>query len=354
MTEWFAAIGEVEESNAFREEDNRKVDRLEALYQHIGLPYERPVEFEARALTDRSPAFEQLLAERGDALCAIRLVPKTAELPKLRQRGVPLRECYEQWFLKQEIDPDAYIAYVCPHSETLLWSATFVIANDRIFGEIIRGLHSQLTHGETDAGLRQFAFDLSSWSWSEEDAEAADVIQQMLSLIRVTDPTKQTTLRETLSAEFSHDYLRGYFEATVWPDHKMYFIDYNRMLPKYIPEPNIQSAMPVTGTELRGASAQTGTATGRAVIVTPDTIETTIFNEGDILVCANTDVRFLPLMQKCGAIVTDKGGILSHAAIISRELKKPCLIGTKHATQTIKTGDRIHVDATTGVVRILG
>ncbi len=83
MTEWFAAIGNVDRSNKFREEDNRKVDRLEVLFQAFGLLYERPVILPAKVLTDSTLVWQELLAVRGDELCAIRLVPNRPELPKI-------------------------------------------------------------------------------------------------------------------------------------------------------------------------------------------------------------------------------------------------------------------------------
>lgn len=75
------------------------------------------------------------------------------------------------------------------------------------------------------------------------------------------------------------------------------------------------------------------------------------FKSGDILVTGATRPEFLSLMVKAGAIVTDAGGILSHAAITARELKKPCVIGTKIATKVFKDGDRVEVDAEAGIVR---
>ncbi len=77
------------------------------------------------------------------------------------------------------------------------------------------------------------------------------------------------------------------------------------------------------------------------------------FKEGDILVTGMTRPEFVPLMKKSGAIVTDEGGITCHAAIVSRELNKTCIIGTKIATKVFKDGDLIEVDAERGVVRIL-
>ncbi|MSR85351.1 hypothetical protein EXS71_02860 [Candidatus Uhrbacteria bacterium] len=352
MTEWFEAIGDKTDSEAFRAEDNKKVDRLEILYQTIELPYERSEPFPARALFDRSPEFMRVLETRGAELCAIRLVPSRADLPKLRQRGLSLKECYENWFLQQEINPDDYTAYVCPHSETLLWSATFVVNQDRIFGEIIEGLHSQLTHGDTKKPLYQFFYNGSEWKWSTKHPEAAKQIARMIDLIRVSDRNKQSVLEERLQAEFYRDYLGGYFESTVWPDDRVYIIDYNRLLPKFIPTPSLtiweetkESGM------LKGSVAYPGYASGPVVIVAEGDLSSIEFPEGAILVCDNTDVRYLPLMKKAGAIVTNRGGILSHAAIVARELKKPCLIGTGDATTKLKTGDQIEVDADHGIVR---
>lgn len=73
--------------------------------------------------------------------------------------------------------------------------------------------------------------------------------------------------------------------------------------------------------------------------------------KGDILVTTMTRQDFVPAMRRAAAIVTDEGGVTSHAAIISRELKIPCVVGTKVATQVFKDGDRVEVDATRGIVR---
>jgi len=78
-----------------------------------------------------------------------------------------------------------------------------------------------------------------------------------------------------------------------------------------------------------------------------------VFNRGDILVSHMTTPDFIHLMKKAGAIITDEGGITCHAAIVSRELKKPCIIGTKIATQVFKDGDMVEVDAENGIVKII-
>jgi rifampicin phosphotransferase len=78
-----------------------------------------------------------------------------------------------------------------------------------------------------------------------------------------------------------------------------------------------------------------------------------IFNDGEILVTTMTRPEFVPIMQKALAIVTDEGGLTSHAAIVSRELGTPCVIGTKVATQVLKDGDLVEVDANKGIVKKL-
>ncbi|MDP3794019.1 MAG: PEP-utilizing enzyme, partial [Candidatus Uhrbacteria bacterium] len=77
------------------------------------------------------------------------------------------------------------------------------------------------------------------------------------------------------------------------------------------------------------------------------------FQDNAILVTTMTTPEFVPIMKKAKAIITDEGGVLCHAAIIARELKKPCIIGTKIATQVLKDGDKVEVDANQGIVRIL-
>jgi len=76
-------------------------------------------------------------------------------------------------------------------------------------------------------------------------------------------------------------------------------------------------------------------------------------NQGDILISFATNPNLVPAMKKAGAIVTDEGGITCHAAIVSRELGIPCVVGTKVATKWLKDGDLIEVDATNGIVRKL-
>ena len=76
------------------------------------------------------------------------------------------------------------------------------------------------------------------------------------------------------------------------------------------------------------------------------------FKKGDIIITPMTTPDMMLALNLASAIVTDEGGVTCHAAIISRELKKPCVIGTKIATKYIKDGDMVEVDADNGIVKI--
>ncbi len=103
---------------------------------------------------------------------------------------------------------------------------------------------------------------------------------------------------------------------------------------------------------LYGNTASLGNVTGKVKIVLRQS-DFYKFEEGDILITGMTRPEFVPLMKKAGAIVTDEGGITSHAAIISRELRKPCVIATRIATKSFEDNDLVEVNANHGVVKLL-
>ena len=77
------------------------------------------------------------------------------------------------------------------------------------------------------------------------------------------------------------------------------------------------------------------------------------FKKGDILIAPMTSPEYVFLIKLSSAIITDTGGLTSHAAIVSRELKIPCIVGTKIATKALKDGDLVEVDTDKGIVKII-
>ncbi len=106
-------------------------------------------------------------------------------------------------------------------------------------------------------------------------------------------------------------------------------------------------------TEFKGNPAYKGKVIGRVKLILINNPKRINFNKGDILVAISTNPNLLSFIEKAAAIITDEGGITCHAAIISRELKIPCIVGTKIATKVLKDGDLVEVDANKGVVKII-
>lgn len=107
-----------------------------------------------------------------------------------------------------------------------------------------------------------------------------------------------------------------------------------------------------SATALKGTTAYPGKVTGKVRVIL-DPSANNKFDEGDILVTGMTRPEYLDLVKKSAAFITDAGGMLSHAAITARELKKPCVVGTQVATKILKDGMEVEVDAEKGIVTIV-
>ena len=104
--------------------------------------------------------------------------------------------------------------------------------------------------------------------------------------------------------------------------------------------------------ELIGQTASPGKARGvvKIIEVVKDMPK---MKQGDIMLSETTYPALVSAMKKAAAIVTNVGGLTCHAAIVARELKIPCVVGTKIATQILKDGDRVEVNADEGIVKII-
>jgi phosphohistidine swiveling domain-containing protein len=120
---------------------------------------------------------------------------------------------------------------------------------------------------------------------------------------------------------------------------------------KYIREKGYLKADKFEKTDsAKGVGAFAGKVTGRVRLIL-STRDIGKFRKGEIIVSQMTDPHYLPIMKKAAAFVTDEGGLLCHAAIVARELKKPCVISTKVATKIFKDGDLVEIDANRGIIR---
>ncbi|MES2225792.1 MAG: PEP-utilizing enzyme [Patescibacteria group bacterium] len=118
------------------------------------------------------------------------------------------------------------------------------------------------------------------------------------------------------------------------------------------------TALP-TGSTIKGITANKGKATGKVLTAPMLNDHRAIsklderMEKGDILVAESTSPDLMSLCRKASAIVADQGGMLSHAAIVSRELGIPCVIQAGSATRQLRDGDIVEVDADAGIIRII-
>jgi phosphohistidine swiveling domain-containing protein len=140
---------------------------------------------------------------------------------------------------------------------------------------------------------------------------------------------------------------KRYEKSLYFSDKKGYKVLYDQEIEKILEslEEKVEDV-----SEIKGQHACSGTAKGKVKIINLKE-DMSKMEKGDILVSVSTNPDLVPAMEKAAAFVTDTGGITSHAAIVAREMEKPCVIGTKIATKVLKDGDMVEVDAENGIVR---
>lgn len=285
LSEWFEKIGH-SNVEALRLEDNEKRERLNVLGQRLGLPFDKPNKFSARAVAERRPKFVEFLADHGQELCALRLIPLDPKLPKLRLRGQTVEKVLD-WFVEQTIDLDQYRAEFEPHAKETLWSTIFVVNQKGIFGEIISGGHYQLTQGVFDGHEPiSFSFDFTNWYFSQPNSEAEQHVIEIVGRLKINNLGDQEFLRQELNSTFVNDYLCGYFETVYSEDFGLWFCDYNRLLGETLDNNFI--VIKNEGEEIFGQTGCSGRVRGRVRVLSPENIFNNQFQDGEILVCSIT------------------------------------------------------------------
>ena len=356
LSEWFENLG-YKSTTEFRVEDNEKRERLRFLKEQIGMPFDQPVQFDATDLSQNTKNFEKYFQKHSEEYCALRLIPKDPGLPKLRMRGLIIRKAMD-WFKEQEIDPVKYRAEFIPHSEQPIWSTIFIVNKNGIFGEIIKGMHNQLTQGLFDENKPiLFSYDFKKLLLSQKNLDAEEEVRRIIDYLYVKDSKKKRAIKKELGVKFFKNFFEGYFETISTEEYGLWFIDFNRILGKVYSNFVLKIKASViksnTAKTIKGNPASRGKAKGIARIVNEGNRVSTTLKKGEILICEMTTPDYIVHIKKASAIVTDKGSILCHAAIVAREFGIPCIVGTNDATSLLKEGDKIEVDASEGTVKIL-
>lgn len=159
-------------------------------------------------------------------------------------------------------------------------------------------------------------------------------------MIRLKNPPSVSDLKErNKNCVFSPNF---YFKVTKLKTFLEKHKDYQFVFDKIENDLNIIKGSPVFNGIVRGK-----------VTILKNKSKISKFKEGRVLVSPMTTPAFLPAMKKSSAIITDEGGLTCHAAVVSREFQKPCIVGTRIATKVLKDGDLVEVDANKGIVKIL-
>ena len=143
--------------------------------------------------------------------------------------------------------------------------------------------------------------------------------------------------------------LKERYQHYIYFNHKLFTnISFNSFVSKF--HLSVKKEKIIQTNEIKGQVGMKGIVVGKVrVVIKKENIKD--LKIGEVLVAPMTTMNFLPAMRKAAAIVTDEGGVTCHAAIVARELKKPCIIGTRIGTKLLRTGDYVKVDATKGIVR---
>jgi len=204
-----------------------------------------------------------------------------------------------------------------------------------VMGEMKMGLHKDAEKFVSGNGVAEFL------------AKQLDIPMDFIDALRMEEFEKALTERKLpVSKEHLEERMRGSVFVRRGGAWRLYTGDRYKQWKQKV------QGMPRRRKSVSGNVAHPGKVRGK-VTMHLSWIGTTDMKKGDVLVCGMTNPQMIPFIKKASAIITDEGGITCHAAIIAREMKKPCIVGTKIATQVFHNGDSVLVDANEGVVRLL-
>lgn len=339
----FAPLGEwlnpadPEATAAIIEEDAVKRERLLKLNEIIGLPTPAYTFIDPSVL-DRPEDLRGYFGEVDEEKdrFAVAFLPKEEGGGVRRHRGLLLQDCFD-WALANRPDKGNYDFLVEPSYEQNEWSTIFVVDNEGVYGEVIEGQHFQLTQGAHITGTpSQFLFKNDTLYISGGSGDRArNIINEFIRDITVTDSAKRAELYGAVGARFTvRGQLKGYFEAVTDTRFGKAFIDYNRLLGRYFTIPDklqLVNQHEQSTTKLTGKIAVEGMAEG--TLLSADQMAESGDIERSIFTAMLTRAENVPLMMVADGIVTEMGGITSHAAVVARMIGKPCLVGVEGATQ---------------------
>jgi pyruvate, water dikinase len=233
-------------------------------------------------------------------------------------------------------------------------------AKDEIIIETIWGLGEYIVQGKITPD--QHLVDKKTWSIISQDH-----VSQTIQLTKDKNETKETNVPKTkvnrkkiddsmaikiakIGQKLHNHYAKPQDVEFAIDRGKLYIVQTRPITTLDTNQPQLKSQINITQDPiLTGDPASPGLTSGIVVII-KNPKEITRAQKGQILVTTMTTPDFVPAMKKVNGIITEKGGQTSHAAIVSRELSVPCVVGTKTATKDLKEGDIVTINGTTGQI----
>ncbi len=193
---------------------------------------------------------------------------------------------------------------------------------------------------------------LSFWVYQRFVDQLAEIMGIDADLVKMADPRERTILESNNAREvLLQRKVTGVVYAEDTRDGTTIISDDPEHVELY-KETMDELMMDVGGETLTGNVANGGVVQGIVKVVNSQS-EFDKFERGNILVSAMTRPELMPVIRQAGGIITDEGGVTCHAAVVSRELDIPCVIGTMNATLVLQDGDRVELNAESGEIRKL-
>lgn len=339
MSEWLSTSTRREELVL---EDGTKRTRLATLRDLMAVPSVVNRVFPYSALLEAAPEVLAFSSSAGSLPYALRLNPiGNGEVQ--RQRGRPVSELIA-WALSLDIDQNDYVCDFERHVDSVS-SAVFVCNASGVWGEAHHGPLLELNRGGSSTDIDAFCI-----GWGSVATGLPSLVSRAIEKLAVSNPLLREVVEREVGAEFHEGYLLGYFEVISDSADELWFVDYNRLLIDECPWAG--GAVSEAGDEvLTGRTGSRGRA--RGVVVHSESVIEAPPQRPGVLVAHATRPELLPAMARSAGVVTEVGGVLSHAAIACRELGIPCLVGVADAMSRLPVGRSIELDADAGTVRVL-
>ncbi|MFQ5474511.1 MAG: phosphoenolpyruvate synthase, partial [Candidatus Nanoarchaeia archaeon] len=206
---------------------------------------------------------------------------------------------------------------------------------------------SSLTEKKVEVKKQEWGFFRNKETGDSEKLKIKEELQES----RVVPPEQIHTLA-TLAKKIEEHYGKPQDMEFAVEDGKVFITQSRAVTTFKAPEqaqPESQERTQETNVLVKGETASPGSASGPVKVV-HDVSELSKIEKGDILVTSMTTPDMVPAMQRAAAVVTDEGGMTCHAAIVSREMQIPCIVGTENATEILNENQIVTVAATQGAV----